>query len=47
MEHNTLCGQKAEFQDVKASGTYRYHRDLEGYTCEVGLLLTLLYRRMA
>jgi hypothetical protein len=32
-EHiNTLCGQNAEFIDVKAGGTYSYHWTLKGWT---------------
>jgi hypothetical protein len=29
MNISALCGQKAEFQYVKADGTYKYHTALE------------------
>jgi hypothetical protein len=29
MEHNTLCGQNAEYWYVKAGGTYSNHWDLK------------------
>ena len=41
---NTLCGQKAEFVNVKAGGTYSDHWALEGYMSVIKTSQLTLYR---